>query len=126
MIDERGQLLRRRPPERSIMAFTCTIPAVPTVQQDDDAVRITRWDFEPGAVTGWHQHGWPYFVVLLTDATLKAHDGKNETATQLKAGQSYSRPAGVEHDVMNGSPHPIAFVEIEVKRPDALVQLAQK
>jgi hypothetical protein len=26
---------------------------------------------------------------------------------------------------MNGSPHPIAFVEIEVKRPEALVQLAQ-
>src|SRR6516164_9418831 len=31
------------------MAFKCTIPAVPTVQQDDDTVRITRWDFEPGA-----------------------------------------------------------------------------
>jgi hypothetical protein len=33
------------------------------------------------------------------------------------------RPAGIEHDVMNGSPHPIAFIEIEIKRPDALVQL---
>jgi quercetin dioxygenase-like cupin family protein len=104
------------------MAFKCTIPAVPTVQQDDDMVRITRWDFEPGAVTGWHQHGWPYFVVMLTDATLKVDDGKNENTVPLKAGQSYSRPAGVEHDVMNGSLHPIAFVEIEVKRPDALLQ----
>ena len=27
------------------------------------------------------------------------------------------RPAGIKHDVMNGSPHPIAFVEIEVKQP---------
>jgi mannose-6-phosphate isomerase-like protein (cupin superfamily) len=104
------------------MAFKCTIPAVPTVQQDDDTIRITRWDFQPGAVTGWHQHGWPYFVVMLTDATLNVDDGKNENIVPLKAGQSYSRPAGVEHDVMNGSPHPIAFVEIEVKRPDALVQ----
>jgi hypothetical protein len=26
---------------------------------------------------------------------------------------------------MNGSPHPIAFIEIEVKRPGALVQLPQ-
>ena len=34
------------------MAFACTIPAVPTVQQDDATVRITRWDFPPGAVTG--------------------------------------------------------------------------
>ena len=107
------------------MAFKCTVPAVATVQQDGETVRITRWDFEPEAVTGWHQHGWPYFVVLLTDAILKVHDGRNETATPFKAGHSYSRPAGVEHDVMNGSPHPIAFIEIEVKRPDALVQLAQ-
>ena len=49
------------------MAFKCDIPAVPTSLQDDDVVRITRWDFGPGAVTGWHQHGWPYFVVLLTE-----------------------------------------------------------
>ena len=107
------------------MSFKCDTPAVPTVEIDDEAARITRWDFEPGAVTGWHQHGWPYFVILLNDAVLKVHDGKNETATPFKAGQSYSRPAGVEHDVMNGSPHPIAFVEIEVKRPEALVQLAR-
>jgi mannose-6-phosphate isomerase-like protein (cupin superfamily) len=102
------------------MAFKCTIPAAPTVQQDDDVVRITRWDFEPGAVTGWHRHGWPYLVVMLTDATMRIDDGANETDVPLKAGQSYRRPAGVEHDVMNGSPHPIAFVEIEIKRPEAL------
>jgi beta-alanine degradation protein BauB len=103
------------------MAFKCTTPAVPTVQQDDGMVRITRSNFEPGAVTGWHQHRWPYFVVMLTDAILNVHDGKNENSVPLKAGQSYSRPAGVEHDVMNGSSHPIAFIEIEVKRADALL-----
>ena len=32
------------------MAFKCDIPAVPTSLQDDDVVRITRWDFAPGAV----------------------------------------------------------------------------
>ena len=48
------------------MPFRCDQPAVPTVQQDDATVRITRWDFAPGAATGWHTHGWPYFVVLLT------------------------------------------------------------
>ena len=106
------------------MAFKCTVPAVRTVQQEDAVLRISRWDFAPGAATGWHSHGWPYFVVLLTDAVLKVDDGKTETDVPLSAGQSYSRPAGVEHDVMNGSPHPIAFVEIEVKRPEALVQLA--
>ena len=102
------------------MAFKCNVPAVPTIQQEDTTVRITRWDFDPGAATGWHRHGWPYFVIMLTAGTLKVHDGTTETEVLLAAGQSYRRPAGIEHDVMNGSPHPIAFVEIEVKRPDAL------
>jgi beta-alanine degradation protein BauB len=104
------------------MAFKCTIPATPTVQQDDEAVRITRWDFAPGAVTGWHRHGWPYVVVMLTDAVMRVHDGAKETEVRLVAGQSYRRPPGIEHDVMNGSPHPIAFVEVEIKRPEALAQ----
>ena len=39
------------------MAFRCDIPAVPTVLLDDAVSRITRWDFAPGAVTGWHEHG---------------------------------------------------------------------
>lgn len=101
------------------MAFTCMTPAVPTVQRDDDDVRITRWDFQPGAVTGWHTHGWPYFVVMLTDALMRVHDGVTVTETRLVAGQAYSRPTGVEHDVMNGSDHAMAFVEIELKRPQA-------
>jgi beta-alanine degradation protein BauB len=107
------------------MAFVCDIPAVPTVQQDDESIRITRWDFAPGAATGWHSHGWPYFVTMLTKGVLRMHNGKEVTDVPLDAGQAYSRPAGVTHDVMNGSDHPIAFVEIEVKRPDKLVQLAK-
>ncbi|WP_264051651.1 cupin domain-containing protein [Methylobacterium flocculans] len=103
------------------MAFACTIPAVATVQQDDTTVRITRWDFEPGAVTGWHEHGWPYFVVMLVAGILRVHDGDQVTDTSLAAGQAYSRPAAIRHDVMNGSNHPITFIEIEVKRPEALV-----
>ena len=53
------------------MPFKCNQPAVPTVHQDDAVARITRWDFAPGAATGWHTHGWPYFVVMLTDAVMK-------------------------------------------------------
>lgn len=103
------------------MAFQCDLPAIPTVQQDDDAVRITRWDFQPGAVTGWHEHGWPYFVVMLMDGTLRIHNGTDITDVPLVAGQSYQRSSGIRHDVMNGSPHPIAFVEIEIKKPEALI-----
>lgn len=103
------------------MAFACTIPAIATVQQDDDDIRITRYDFVPGAVTGWHTHGLPYFITMLTDGILRMHDGSKVSDAVLSAGDAYSRPAGVQHDVMNGSDHPIAFVEIEVKRLQAMV-----
>lgn len=102
------------------MAFVCIIPAVPTTQRDDDNVQITRWDFAPGAVTGWHTHVWPYFVIMLTDGVLKVHNGTDVNGTALQTGQAYNRVAGIQHDVMNGSDHPIAFVEIEITRPEAL------
>ena len=98
------------------MPFKCNEPAVPTVQQDEATVRITRWDFAPGAATGWHSHGWPYFVVMLTDAVMKIEAAGQVSEVRLVAGQSYQRPAGIEHDVMNGGTEPMAFVEIEVKR----------
>ncbi len=97
------------------MAFTCTIPAVPTLLEDDERVRLTRWDFAPGAATGWHEHAMPYCVVMLTEGTLAIHDGNEVARVPLTAGQSYSRPAGIKHDVMNGTDHPMAFVEVEIK-----------
>jgi quercetin dioxygenase-like cupin family protein len=105
------------------MVFKCDQPAVPTVQQNDQTVRITRWDFAPGAATGWHTHSWPYFVVLLTDAVMKIEAAGAVSEVRFKAGQTYQRPAGIEHDVMNASDHPLAFIEIEIKRPEELVQL---
>ncbi len=103
------------------MAFKCIQPAVPTIQSDDDAVRITRWDFAPGAATGWHTHGWPYFVVMLTDAVMNIERNGEISEAKFKAGDLYQRPAGIEHDVMNASDRPMAFVEIEIKRPEKLV-----
>ena len=97
------------------MAFTCDRPAIPTLQDDNERVRVTRWDFAPGSNTGWHEHGLPYVIVMITDATMAVHDGDNVTQTVLFAGQTYTRPAGVRHDVMNASDRPMAFVEIELK-----------
>lgn len=99
------------------MAFKCTVPAVPTIQQEDATIRITRWDFPPGGATGWHRHEWSYFVTMVTDGILRVHNGTDVVDVPLAAGQSYARPPGIEHDVMNGSDHPITFVEIEIKGP---------
>lgn len=107
------------------MAFKCDIPAVATPQSEDENVRITRWDFAPGAVTGWHEHGWPYFVIMITDGVMRVHDGERVVDVARKTGDTYQRPAGVRHDVMNAGARPMAFVEIEIKRPEAFAFPAQ-
>lgn len=94
----------------------CRPPAVATTQVDDAHVRVTRWDFAPGAETGFHRHGWLYVVVPVTDGTLHVEfpDGSTATAA-LRAGEAYTRLAGVEHNVVNGGDAPLSFVETEVK-----------
>ncbi len=94
-----------------------TLSAVPTVQVDNDQVRVTLWSFAPGAATGHHRHEFPYVVVPVTDGDLVLTGPAGRTTARLVAGQAYHRPAGVEHDVVNGGTQPLAFVEIEMKPP---------
>ena len=94
----------------------CREPATATVQLDTEHVRVTRWDFNPGAETGWHRHGWLYVVVPVTDGTLLVELPGGETVTAaLTAGLAYTRDAGVEHNVVNGGTAPLSFIETEVK-----------
>ena len=76
------------------MPFILTVPAVPTVLADDARARVTRWDFAPGATTGWHEHAMDYVIVMMTDATMAYEVDGVVTKTEMKAGQSYIRPAG--------------------------------
>lgn len=94
----------------------CREPATATVQVDTAEMRVTRWDFAPGAETGWHRHGWLYVVVPVTDGTLllELPEGKTMTAA-LQAGVAYSRTAGTEHNVINAGTVPLSFVETELK-----------
>jgi quercetin dioxygenase-like cupin family protein len=92
-------------------------PAVPTVQVDNDRVRVTEWRFAAGAATGWHRHGYDYVVVPMTTGRLQLEDGKETRFAELNAGQSYYRPVGVEHDVINANAFEFVFVEVEFKTP---------
>ena len=85
---------------------------VPTLPRDDDIARVARWDFAPGAATGWHSHGWPSFVGAADEAVLRIHDARDDDVP-LVAGRSYMRPPALR-TIYNGSAHPIAFIEIEV------------
>ncbi|MFB7961125.1 hypothetical protein ACFC4M_13510 [Streptomyces sp. NPDC056019] len=109
-----------------------TTTARATEQHEDDRVRVTRWDFEPGQSTGRHVHAHDYVVVPVTDGrtrvitpdgTVTVNDGRTRvitpdgtvTVNELRAGESYARPAGGEHEVVNAGAAPLAFVEIELK-----------
>ena len=90
--------------------------ATPVVHIDDDRFRVTEWQFQPGAETGWHRHGHDYVIVPLCDGTLSLDLPEGQKAeAKLTQGVPYSRRVGVEHNVINGSnSQPLAFLEVEV------------
>jgi beta-alanine degradation protein BauB len=90
--------------------------AVPTIQLENEHLRVTEWRFAPGAATGWHRHAHDYVVVPVVDGELElvGPDGGRSRA-RLEQGKSYFRNAGVEHDVINAGGGVMSFVEIELK-----------
>ncbi|MEP3427688.1 MAG: cupin domain-containing protein [Roseibium sp.] len=83
---------------------------------DDDRVRVTRFDFPPGAETGWHRHNYDYVITAVTDCTmlLAEPNGQVRTVT-VPAGTAYRRDEGAEHNVINDGDTPMSFVEVELK-----------
>ena len=90
--------------------------AVTTRLVDDDRVRVTRFDFAPGAETGWHEHGYDYVITAITDCTMSLQEPGGHVRTVLvAAGDAYHREKGVTHNVINGGTSPMSFVEVELK-----------
>ncbi len=87
-----------------------------TLLIDDEKVRVTRFDFEPGQETGWHEHGYDYLITAITNCSmmLENFDGTKSTA-EIKVGDAYSRKAGIRHNVINSSDKLMTFIEIELK-----------
>ncbi|MYB34551.1 MAG: cupin domain-containing protein [Gammaproteobacteria bacterium] len=88
--------------------------AVPTIQIKNDRIIVTRWRFAPGAETGWHRHAHDYIVVPLDSGKLLAESDEGPTTLDLATGVSYSRNAGVEHNVININDSEFEFIEIEI------------
>ncbi|MGB3147340.1 MAG: cupin domain-containing protein [Paracoccaceae bacterium] len=88
----------------------------PSVAIDDEKVRVTRFDFVPGAETGWHRHGHDYVITALTDCNMLLEEpGGGSRRVLVPAGTSYRRDEGVEHNVVNDGREPMSFVEVELK-----------
>jgi beta-alanine degradation protein BauB len=83
-----------------------------TVQIDDEHIRVTRYDMEPGERIRWHRHESDYLVVPLTDGVVEVVALRGASGQRMRAGESYQRSAGTEHELVNGE-HPYSFIEIE-------------
>jgi beta-alanine degradation protein BauB len=95
------------------MRQTCTA----TVMVDDDLIRTTRFDFAPGAETGWHRHRHDYVIVAVTDCHMLLEEpGGAMRRVLVPGGTAYRRAEGVEHNVVNDGAAVMSFVEVEVKR----------
>ncbi len=102
MIDKRPVMKRR----------SCTA----TLLVDDDRVRVTRFDFVPGAETGWHRHEHDYVITALADCLMLLEEPGGATRNVfVPAGTAYRRLEGVEHNVINNGTAPMSFVEVELK-----------
>jgi quercetin dioxygenase-like cupin family protein len=89
--------------------------ATSSIQVDNDRVIVTEWRFAPGGDTGHHVHAFDYVVVPLTSGTLRLVEPTGVRDVQLQAGVSYSRTAGIAHNVVNVNDYEFCFVEIELK-----------
>jgi mannose-6-phosphate isomerase-like protein (cupin superfamily) len=54
-------------------------------------------------------------VVPIANGLLHLETPEGLKEFPLKLGQSYTRGAGVHHNVINASAHEVAFIEIEVR-----------
>ncbi|MEI2687201.1 MAG: cupin domain-containing protein [Cypionkella sp.] len=87
-----------------------------TLVIDDDRVRVHRFDFVPGAETGWHRHGMDYVITALTDCHMLLEEpGGGSRSVLVLAGTTYRRIEGVEHNVINEGDSVMSFVEVELK-----------
>lgn len=89
---------------------------VSTALLEDARVRVTRFDFPPGAETGWHRHEYDYVITAVTDLHMRLEEpGGSTREVKVTAGEAYRRDEGVEHNVINAGSDPMSFIEVELK-----------
>ena len=90
--------------------------AVATTLIDDNKVRVTRFEFDSSAETGWHRHEHDYVITAITDCHMLLEEPNGEARrTIVTSGESYRRDKGVEHNVINDGKEKMIFIEVELK-----------
>jgi quercetin dioxygenase-like cupin family protein len=91
-----------------------------TLLLENEKVRVTLFDFDPGQETGWHVHEYDYVITAVTVCLMMLqHPDGRQTILEVPAGNAYSRDACVSHNVINTSDHQMSFIEIELKNSSA-------
>ena len=60
--------------------------AEPTVQLENETVRVTEWRFAAGAATGYHRHEYDYVVVPMTTGRLLLEEPEAVATRSSKQG----------------------------------------
>lgn len=89
--------------------------AIASTQVENERVIVTQWSFAPNAETGWHKHGHDYVIVPNVSGDLLIESKEGNNIVKLVAGESYYRPSGIEHNVVNANDFDISFVEVEIR-----------
>ena len=92
--------------------------ATAQIQVENTWVKVTEWQFAPGAETGHHVHAYDYVIVPLTTGMLRLDEGRTSRDAQLTAGVAYARQKRVAHNVINPNSFELRFLEIEVVRTE--------
>ena len=90
--------------------------AVPVRRIENEVTIVTEWQFDKDAETGWHRHEYDYLVMPRGEGRLLIESAEGEAIAELSPDNPYFRKAGVEHNVVNATGAPFAFVEVEFKR----------
>lgn len=85
------------------------------LQIDNHQFIVTRWDFPPGAETGWHRHMHDYVIVPIIGGTMLLETPEGNRDVLLEVGVCYNRMEGTEHNVINVGDTAFSFVEVELK-----------
>ena len=83
-------------------------------QIDNRRTRVSRYRLAPEASIGFHRHEHDYVIEPITSGRLRITENGKESISELSAGVTYFRAAGVEHDVANAGPEEMIFVEVEI------------
>ncbi|MDJ1372080.1 cupin domain-containing protein [Gulosibacter molinativorax] len=85
------------------------------LQFENEHFRAVKWTIEPNGAIPMHRHEHAYVVVpMITQRMHVVQANGSELVNDLVEGQSYTRPAGSEHQVENrNSDSEIVFIEIE-------------